>query len=136
DREQRAVVRPVDVVDPETERNLVALDLLRAVRQAHERLAPPRGHVERLAVVRQLDAVRARGLAAGHLLPLAARVPFPELAVRLNLDHLLTRVGRGAAREVVSCVEADDGELEIRIQADRLGRVTAAVSDLRGGTDW
>ena len=79
DREQRlSSSRPVNVVDPEAERDLVAAGFLVAARQADERLAAPRGHVERLAVFGQLDAVRAGGFAAGHLLPLPLACAIPR----------------------------------------------------------
>src|SRR5690606_30448761 len=85
DREQGAVAGPANVVDPEAERDLVPRDLRRPARDSRERLAAPRRHVDGAAVVRKLDAVRARRLAARHLLPAAVRMPLPQLAVRLAL---------------------------------------------------
>src|SRR6185503_2492467 len=89
DGEQRAVARPMNVVDAETERDLVARRRRRAARDAKERLAAPRRDVKCLAVVGELDAVRAGRLAAGHLLPPRRGVPFPELAVALAAEHAL-----------------------------------------------
>src|SRR5436190_4098996 len=125
-REQRAVAREVDVVDAKPERDLVALRRRRAAREANERLAAPRGEVERLAVGGELDAVRASGLAARDLLPAARGVPLPELAVLLAGHHLLQRGLPAAARQPVGRDEAAVRQAADRVQTDRLGRDHAA----------
>src|SRR6185369_14313461 len=133
DRDQRlVVVGPVDVVDPEAELHLVAADLLVAARQADERLAAPGGHIDRLAILRQLDAVRAGCFAAGHLLPLTVRMPLPELAVLFAVAHLRARVRIRASREKIRRDESAVLEATHRVEADRLWRNHAPdPSDLR-----
>src|SRR5918993_3776563 len=63
---ERPVTRPVNVVDAKAERYLVASRRHGAARKAEERLAAPGRNIQRLAVVRELDAVGAGRLAARH----------------------------------------------------------------------
>src|SRR6185436_15136345 len=106
DGEQRAVARPVNVVDAKAERNFVARRRRGAAGNTEERLAAPLRDIQRLAVVGELDAVRAGRFAARHLLPSGRRVPFPELAVALAAHHALRRLARAAARQEIRRDEA------------------------------
>ena len=101
------------------------LDRRLAARESHERLAAPSGHVEPLAVLRDLDAVRARCFAARHDLPPRPRVPLPELAVLLAGLHV-GPAARRPSRLKVRRREAAFRQRHNGVQANRIGRNGAA----------
>src|SRR5262249_6908377 len=91
-------------------------------RQTDHRLTPPAADIEPLAVVRDLQAVRARRLAARYFLPSACGVPFPQLAVVLARHHLRTSGRVLTARREMRGYEATIRESDDGVEADRIGR--------------
>src|SRR4029077_13614988 len=114
-----------EVVEPEPHRNLVTLDGGRPPRKPDERLGAPAAHVEPFPVLRDLDAVRARRLAARHDLPADLRVPLPQLAVSFPGPDAVNPRGY-AARQKIRRREAAFGKGHDGIESDRVRRHGAA----------
>src|SRR2546430_6733731 len=108
--------RLLKIVEAEADRNLIALDRRLAARESNERLAAPAGHVEPLAVFRDLDAVRTGRFAAWHDLPPCRGVPLPELAVFLAGLHVGASA-RGASRLKIRRRKAAFRQRNDRVQA-------------------
>src|SRR5262249_42333379 len=82
--------------------------------------AAPPPDVQRLAVLGNLEAIGAGGLAARYLLPLRIGVPLPQLAVVFTGHHAASSSSVHAARGEVRGDESTVRKTDHRIQADRI----------------
>src|SRR5262249_10073407 len=89
--EQSSIRRPANVVDAESNRHRISFERCLSSRKTDQRLTAPPADVQRLAVLRNFEAVRTCSLPARNFLPSAAGVPLPQLTIVLTGHHPATR---------------------------------------------